>query len=68
MTAERRRRTKKDKQRMRYRNKRVFDYVLDKQVPCVVFMGGGYSEPIDYTVDALMDLFRGAANANSLLS
>ena len=53
---------------MRYRNKRIFDYILDKQVPCVVFMGGGYSEPIDYTVDALMDLFRGAANANSLLS
>ena len=53
---------------MRYRNKKVFDYVLEYQVPCVVFMGGGYSDPIDHTVDALMDLFRGAANVNSLLS
>ena len=53
---------------MRYRNKKVFDYVLDSQVPCVVFMGGGYSDPIEHTVDALMDLFRGAANVNSLLS
>ena len=53
---------------MRYRNKKVFDYVLDRQVPCVVFMGGGYSDPIEHTVDALMDLFRGAANVNSLLS
>ena len=52
---------------MRYRNKRVFDYVLDNEVPCVVFMGGGYSKPIDHTVDSLVDLFRGAANANSLL-
>ena len=25
---------------MRYRNKKVFDYVLERQVPCVVFMGG----------------------------
>ena len=53
---------------MRYRNKKVFDYVLDSQVPCVVFMGGGYSDPIEHTVDALMGLFRGAANVNSLLS
>ena len=52
---------------MRYRNKRVFDYVLDNEVPCVVFMGGGYSKPIGHTVDSLVDLFRGAANANSLL-
>ena len=52
---------------MRYRNKKVFDYVLDNEVPCVVFMGGGYSKPIDHTVDSLFDLFRGAANANSLL-
>ena len=53
---------------MRYRNKKVFDYVLERQVPCVVFMGGGYSDPIDHTVDALMDLFRGAANASLLFS
>ena len=39
---------------MRYRNKRVFDYVLDNEVPCVVFMGGGYSKPIDHTVDSLV--------------
>ena len=45
----------------------MFDYVLDNEVPCVVFMGGGYSKPIDHTVDSLVDLFRGAANANSLL-
>ena len=44
---------------MRYRNKMVFDYVLDNEVPCVVFMGGGYSKPIDHTVDSLVDLFRG---------
>ena len=27
----------------------------------LLFMGGGYSDPIDHTVDAFTDLFFGAA-------
>lgn len=46
---------------MAERNVRVFDMCLKHAVPCVVFMGGGYSRPIDASVDAFFDLFVQAA-------
>ena len=49
---------------MRQRNQMVFNAVLSASIPCVVFMGGGYSKPIGPTVDAFYDLFFDAARAN----
>ncbi len=49
---------------MRQRNKMVFNAVTSASIPCVVFMGGGYSKPIGPTVDAFYDLFLDAARAN----
>ena len=37
---------------------------MDQGLPCVIFMGGGYSDPIKHTVDAFLDLFTDAAIAN----
>lgn len=48
-------------QGLRTRNQRVFDQVREWEVPCVVFMGGGYSDPIDPTVAAFVDVFAQAA-------
>ena len=42
---------------LKIRNKMVLDYAKSKAMPVVVFMGGGYSDPIDDTVDAFVDLF-----------
>jgi len=39
------------------RNKMVLDFVKKRNLPLVVFMGGGYSKPIEDTVDAFVDLF-----------
>jgi acetoin utilization deacetylase AcuC-like enzyme len=50
---------------MKIRNDLVFSF-LDRRTPCVFFMGGGYSDPIDYTIDAFNDLFEGAAESNAL--
>ena len=49
---------------MRRRNQKVFDACESFGLPCVVFMGGGYSKPIDATVDAFEDLFVQAAEAH----
>ena len=49
---------------MRQRNRMVFEAVLDLGIPCIVYMGGGYSNPIGPTVDAFHDLFLDAAWAN----
>jgi len=49
---------------MRQRNRMVFESVLGMGIPCVVFMGGGYSNPIGPTVDAFYDLFMDAAWAD----
>ena len=49
---------------LRVRNKMVFDFCMDKSTPCVVFMGGGYSKPIEHTIDAFYDLFAQAAEAH----
>ncbi len=46
---------------MRARNERVFAWRRKLGVPMLLFMGGGYSEPIDHSVDAFADLFFGAA-------
>ena len=46
---------------MRARNKRVFAWRRQRGLPMLLFMGGGYSDPIDHTVDAFTDLFWGAA-------
>jgi acetoin utilization deacetylase AcuC-like enzyme len=37
---------------MKSRDRMVFSACVDADVPCVVVMGGGYSEPIDRTVEA----------------
>ena len=49
---------------MRRRNRIVFEAVLELGIPCVVYMGGGYSNPIGPTVDSFYDLFVDAAWAN----
>ena len=46
---------------MRQRNRMVFEACAKKQIPCVVFMGGGYAKPIEPTLDAFEDLFLDAA-------
>jgi len=46
---------------MKARNERVFSWRRERGVPMLVFMGGGYANPIDPTVDAFTDLFFGAA-------
>lgn len=46
---------------MNRRNERVFSWRRERGVPLLLFMGGGYANPIDPTVDAFADLFFGAA-------
>ncbi len=43
------------------RNRWVFEEAREAAIPTVVFMGGGYAEPITPTVDAFTDLFLAAA-------
>ena len=52
------------RQGMSKRNEMVFDLAVDQLIPTVVFMGGGYSEPIIHTIDAFSDLFLSASSAN----
>lgn len=49
---------------MQQRNASVFDAVAARTMPTVVFMGGGYANPIDATLDAFEDLFLAAADAH----
>lgn len=49
---------------MKKRNEMVFDMVLKFKIPMVIFMGGGYSKPIEHTVDSFCDLFLKAAEVN----
>lgn len=51
---------------MRQRNERVFEWRRELEVPMLLFMGGGYSDPIDHTVDAFTDLFLGAGRESRL--
>jgi acetoin utilization deacetylase AcuC-like enzyme len=46
---------------MNRRNELVFNWRRERGVPLLLFMGGGYANPIDPTVDAFADLFFGAA-------
>ena len=50
---------------MMKRNRYVFEIMLENRIPTVVFMGGGYSKPIEHTLDAFYDLFTDAAEWNS---
>lgn len=53
------------RQGMRRRNHLVFSVAKERNIPLVLFMGGGYSKPIDATLDAFYDLFHDAALWNS---
>ena len=53
---------------MKRRNDLVFDACIEWQTPCVVFMGGGYSKPIEHTVDAFTDLFVQASQTHLRLT
>lgn len=48
---------------LRARNALVFDWCARRGAPCVVTMGGGYSRPIDPSVEAHVDLFLQASAA-----
>jgi len=52
------------RQGMSKRNEMVFDLAIEQLIPTVVFMGGGYSDPIRHTIDAFTDLFHSASRAN----
>ena len=51
-------------QGMSKRNEMVFDLAVEQLIPTVVFMGGGYSDPIFHTIEAFRDLFLVASRAN----
>ncbi len=42
---------------LKQRNDLVLAFARKRNLPVVVFMGGGYSSPIDYSVDSFVDLF-----------
>jgi acetoin utilization deacetylase AcuC-like enzyme len=44
------------------RDRAVFQLVRELSVPCVVTLGGGYSDPIAATVEAHANTFRRAAD------
>ena len=46
---------------MQTRNQYVFEKMLNHRIPTVIFMGGGYSKPIEHTIDAFYDLFNDAS-------
>ena len=47
------------------RNRMVFEKAHSANLPTVIFMGGGYADPISLSVDAFYDLFSAAAEFNS---
>jgi len=49
---------------MQKRNSMVLNSFAEQNIPIVVFMGGGYSKPIEHTIDAFEDLFIQAAKIN----
>ena len=51
---------------MKLRNQHVFEEMLNHRIPTVIFMGGGYSRPIEHTIDAFYDLFIDAMKWNKL--
>ena len=42
---------------MKKRNELVLDFCATQNLPLLIFMGGGYSNPIDHTVEAFHNLF-----------
>lgn len=46
---------------LRKRNQRVFQVHQTHNIPIVIFMGGGYANPLHPTIDAFEDLFSAAA-------
>ena len=42
---------------MKKRNELVLDFCATQNLPLLIFMGGGYSDPIDHTVKAFHNLF-----------
>lgn len=50
---------------LRQRNQRVFQIYEKYKTPIVIFMGGGYAQPIERSVEAFEDLFKDAAKAIS---
>jgi len=42
---------------LKQRNQRVFDLHAQHNIPTVIFMGGGYANPLTPTIDAFEDLF-----------
>ena len=50
---------------MQVRNQYVFEKMLKHKIPTVIFMGGGYSKPIDYSLDSFYDLFIDASIWNN---
>lgn len=50
---------------LRKRNQRVFQIHQQYKIPIVIFMGGGYAQPIERSVEALEDLFKDAATSIS---
>jgi len=42
---------------LKHRNRKIFSYYKEYNIPIVIFMGGGYSNPINATVDSFEDLF-----------
>jgi acetoin utilization deacetylase AcuC-like enzyme len=51
-----------------FRNQMVMDWRRKLGIPMLIFMGGGYSKPIDRTVEAFADLFLLAAEENIKVS
>lgn len=49
---------------MKLRNQHVFEEMLSNRIPTVIFMGGGYSRPIEHTIDSFYDLFIDAMKWN----
>tara|TARA_Y100001970_G_scaffold118700_1_gene147264 strand:+ start:643 stop:1539 length:897 start_codon:yes stop_codon:yes gene_type:complete len=45
------------KKGLKIRNEMVLDFAKQRNSPLVIFMGGGYSKPIDNSVNAFVDLF-----------
>jgi len=50
------------------RNKIVLEFAREKDLPLVVFMGGGYSKPILHSVDAFVDLFIQCSNYANMIN
>jgi acetoin utilization deacetylase AcuC-like enzyme len=48
------------------RNKIVLEFAQDLDIPCLVFMGGGYAKPIEHTVEAFINLFIQCSAYNSV--